>query len=126
MLLQRKPWTFEGITKDLIVGQFRNIVDEGNPPITVDDDEGMAPDEAEEDTEKDPSQPSVPQVRRRQKLPLGNGHIYPRKMPRNSNIPGEDRSPPQPDFEEAEKSAVEALYMCEEAFFTTLEETPDK
>jgi hypothetical protein len=47
-------------------------------------------------------------------------------MPRNSNIPGETIPPPQPDFDEADKAAVEALHMCEEAFFTTLEETPDK
>ena len=49
-----------------------------------------------------------------------------RKMPRNANFPMGRRPNAEPDFEGAESAAIEALHMCEEGFFNSLEETPEK
>ena len=126
-LLQNRPWTFEGITKDLILGQYRDVASDPEPPAMADEEEGDSPDEMEEEEEVTPapavgrsSASSGPTESKRKEPPKGNGYRYRTKMPRNANLPA------APDFEEAGRAAIDALRMCEQGFFCSLEETPDK
>jgi hypothetical protein len=131
-LLQAKPWTFQNITKDLIIGQYRDITGEAEPPPMAEEEEGVEPEEMEmEDPPEDhppggsSSSSSLPAPKRK-RIAGGNGYRYPSKMPRNANLPQRQKAIPTPDFEAAGQQATAALHMCEEGFFCTLEETPER
>ena len=115
-LLQKKPWTFEGITANLELGTFKNVSEEPEPPFYADLEEGSR----RPDVEMEPASSSSTKRPRAQ----GNGHLYPRKMARDSNLPPR-ASEENADWQEANLAAVTALRMCEEDFFSN-EEAPDK
>jgi hypothetical protein len=48
-LTQKRPWTFEAMTRDLVLGQFRDLTGDPEPPAMAEDEEGMAPPSDEEE-----------------------------------------------------------------------------
>jgi len=60
-LLQQKPWTFENITRDLVVGQFRDVTEEEYPEEVPEEEMGEAEGQEpvfEEDTEEMEHEPT--------------------------------------------------------------------
>ena len=110
-LLQQKPWTFEGITRNLKLGVFTDTTREPEPPPNADLDAPAG----------NPDAPMLPPAeapkRKLAEISGASSYRYKQKMPEDSNLPGASR--PRQNWEEAEQAAMTALHMCEEAFFTT-------
>ena len=129
-LKQTRPWTFENISKNLILGQYRNVAAEGFPsPEELDEEhpqnEGQPIPEEEEisDEEFRDEDEEMGQERAEGELtikrprtdepPPGNGRRYHKKMKRDANL------------NSAAQTAVEAGKDISRAFFSKAE-CPDK
>ena len=51
-----------------------------------------------------------------------NGRRYRKKMAQDANLPHGQ----EPNWDAADAAAIGALHICEEAFFQSIEETPEK
>ena len=90
VLRQARPWTFEDISKNLILGQYRNVAEEPCPQEpdmdeTNPENEGQALDEDEEmePTAPEPEIQRHAPIKRRYEQNIGNGRRYPSKMKRD-------------------------------------------
>jgi hypothetical protein len=123
-LNQVRPWTFENISRNLILGQYRNVAAEPFPdPENLDEqnpeNEGQpAPEDMEVDDDDVPDQPMEPpiNIKRRSNFrdfPGGDGTRYTKKQCRKQNV------------ERASFLAQEASQSINRAFFSK-SECPDK
>ena len=125
LLRQHRPWTFEGMTKNLTLGQYRDLTQDPGPEQPYDheapdpEDEGQAPQEDEPDADI-PMEVDQPQPVQRKRVlqpgeeyAQGNGKRYQRKLPPGGNL------------EAAQKLAMSAAdYVC--STFMSTEEFPEK
>ena len=103
VLTQDRPWTFEGITGSLVVGQYRNIVDEPHP---VDEDESDAIPIHADDAEMPPGIPEG-----EAELPAPKRRIIEQET-ENSNVRRRIIGK-QPDPNEAIRLAEECANFCD-------------
>ena len=123
-LNQVRPWTFENISRNLILGQYRNVAAEPFPdPENLDDqnpeNEGqLPPEDMDEDDEDMPEHPLEPPGRVKRSsafrdFPGGDGTRYTKKQKRKQNL------------EAASFIAQTACQSIGKAFFNKAE-CPDK
>jgi len=114
ILNQKKPWTFENVTKDLILGQYRDLTQDAYPEFDPDeemDEEAVHEPEAPDADVDEPVEMNTD--RKGQKRPTGaNGTRYTKKMKQDANL------------KQAINFATNARRHIETAFFSK-EETPD-
>ena len=121
VLKQVRPWTFEDISKNLILGQFRNVAEEEHPEeqdVDMNNPENAGVEPENEDSENEDHDqelpPAEPEPKRRHPgESQGNGRRYSKKMRPNQNL------------EKAANLAVETGRNMSAAFFTKAE-CPDR
>ena len=111
-----RPWTFENVTRTLVMGNYRDVTGEGNPE---DPEDGPVQQEIPEEPEQEVHDEDMPEVEqepvvKRKRIPLatGNGRRYTKKGRPDSNL------------EAAINLAQECASMTETAFFN-YEQCPD-
>jgi hypothetical protein len=105
-----RPWTFENVTRTLIMGKYRDTTEAGNPE---DPEDGPVQQEIPEEPEQEVQDEDMPEVEqepvvKRKRIPFatGNGRRYTKKGRPDSN------------HEVAINLAQECASMTETAFFT--------
>ena len=127
ILQQARPWTFENISKNLILGQYRNVAAEPYPDADAQDEEDPTnqgqevPEDIDLDDEdmppEEPPDLQIPAVRRL--------HSVKRKAETEPRRRYAKKLPPRRDDDRAASLAVEVGKTINQAFFSRLE-CPEK